>query len=68
MDIILNGEPKTLPSQCTAQQLVEILGMIEGRIAVEINQEIVPRSTFGSHVLQSGDRVEIVHAVGGGAV
>jgi sulfur carrier protein len=36
------------------------------RLAVEVNQEIVPRSTYAAHRLRTGDRVEIVHAIGGG--
>jgi sulfur carrier protein len=39
---------------------------IRGRIAVEVNGELVPRSTHARHVLVDGDRVEIVHAIGGG--
>lgn len=67
MEITLNGEPKTLPDSCTAQQLLEILGITHGRVAMEVDMEIIPRSTFTTHLLKDGDKVEIVHAVGGGS-
>lgn len=66
MEITVNGEIKTVPDQCSAQQLVEILEISHGRIAMEVNREIVPRSTYEEHQLQPGDQVEVVHAVGGG--
>jgi sulfur carrier protein len=46
--------------------LVLHLGLAGRRIAVEVNEELIPRSRFESHVIQPGDRVEIIHAVGGG--
>ena len=46
--------------------LLEIEGFAQRRVAVEVNGEIVPRGSHASHVLQAGDRVEIVHALGGG--
>lgn len=66
MKITLNGEPNEIPQGCSAQQLIESLGLGGKRLAMEVNREIVPRSTFGRHVLQEGDEVEIVHAIGGG--
>jgi sulfur carrier protein len=46
--------------------LIERLGLTGQRIAVEVNAELVPRSRFEAHALREGDRVEIIHAVGGG--
>jgi sulfur carrier protein len=66
LNILLNGEPTTIPTDITTAQLVEMLELSGKRLAVEINEEIVPRSRYGSHRLQEGDRVEIVHAIGGG--
>ena len=66
MKIYLNGEAREVPDNCTAQQLVETLGMAGKRIAMEINREIVPRSNYASHRLQQDDKIEIVHAIGGG--
>ena len=66
MNITLNGDPYQLVDGSTAQQLVEQLDLVGKRLAMEINQEIVPRSTFEAHQLQPDDHVEIVHAIGGG--
>jgi sulfur carrier protein len=66
MEIIVNGEQRRVPDTYTAAQLVEAMGLSGQRIAMEVNLEIVPRSTYASHALQPGDRIEVVHAVGGG--
>lgn len=66
MQITLNGTIKEIPEGCTAQQLVESLELTGKRLAMEINREIAPRSSFETLVLKAGDQVEIVHAIGGG--
>ena len=66
MQIILNGADIAVPEATTIAQLVEQQGLANKRIAIEINETIVPRSTHASTVLHNGDRVEIVHAIGGG--
>lgn len=66
MQILVNGEAQQCAADCNVQLLLLQLGMGGGRIAVEINGEIVPRSTFAEHRLQAGDRIEIVQAIGGG--
>ena len=66
MEIIVNGEQRQVPDACTAADLVEAMGLGGQRIAMEVNLEIVPRSTYVKHALQPGDRIEVVHAVGGG--
>ncbi|MGH8503985.1 MAG: sulfur carrier protein ThiS [Gammaproteobacteria bacterium] len=66
MNILLNGEPKTLPTGTTAAQLIEMLQLGDKRLALEINEEILPRSRYGDRAIQCNDRIEIVHAVGGG--
>ena len=66
MDIQLNGQTSTLVADCTIAALLEIEGFGQRRVAVEVNGEIVPRGSHASHVLQADDRVEIVHALGGG--
>lgn len=66
MQITVNGETRTAPEELTAAQLVEELGLAGQRIAMEVNQEILPRSRYGTHRLQAGDRIEIVRAIGGG--
>ena len=66
MQIIINGEIKAVNEGLTAQQLLEKLGLAQQKLALEINEEIVPRSIYKKHVLQANDRVEIIHAIGGG--
>jgi len=66
MEIQLNGEPLALPDDTTLAALLETRQLAQRRVAVEINGEIVPRSRHGERVLAPGDKVEIVHALGGG--
>ncbi len=66
MNIQLNGEEYQLPDGATAAQLIEQLGFQGRRLAMEVNMEIVPRSTYETHQLQADDQVELVQAIGGG--
>jgi len=66
MQIQLNGETKTVEAGSSLLQLIEQLELAGKRIAVEINEDIIPRSEHADTRLQEGDRVEIVHAIGGG--
>jgi sulfur carrier protein len=66
MNIQLNGEPRTLPASATLHDLLQAEQLLQRRVAVEVNGEIVSRSRHGEHVLAEGDVVEIVHALGGG--
>lgn len=66
MRIIVNGEPRQMPNGATADKLVEMLELRGRRLAMEVNGEIVPGSMHPACRLNEGDRVEIVHAVGGG--
>ena len=66
MEISVNGEMNDLPEGMTVMGLLEKMALMDRRLAVEVNLEIVPRSQHLTHVLQDGDRVEIVHAIGGG--
>ncbi len=65
MQITVNGEDHTLPDEATVEDLTRHLH-VEGRIALEINHEVVPRSRWNGHALREGDTVEIVRAIGGG--
>ena len=65
MQLVINGENRRFDNVSTVQDLVEALDL-EGRLAVEINRVIVPRSRYRLHTLQPGDTIEIVHAIGGG--
>ena len=66
MEILLNGEPRQIADDKTLTQLLADHGYGERRVAVEINHEIVPRSRHAQTTLKPNDRVEIVHAIGGG--
>ena len=66
MKITLNGEQHEIDAETNLLQFLTDAGLAEKRIAVEINRRIVPRSTFAEQSIQEGDRIEIVHAIGGG--
>ena len=68
MTIHLNGEPRESPDSLTIAALVAQLGMKPDRVAVELNLEIVPRTNWETTTLKDGDRLEVVHFVGGGTV
>lgn len=66
MQILLNGAPREVADQLCVLELIESLGLMGQRFAVEVNAELVPRSQFAEHRLAPGDKVEIIQAVGGG--
>jgi thiamine biosynthesis protein ThiS len=65
MRLVINGEERNCAA-ATLDGLVEELGMKGDRVAVELNREIVPRGAWTATALKDGDRLEIVHFVGGG--
>ncbi|AJE23241.1 sulfur carrier protein ThiS [Azotobacter chroococcum] len=66
MRIHLNGEPYDLADGQTIADLLARLDLAGRRVAVELNLDIVPRSLHAATALREGDRVEVVHAIGGG--
>jgi len=66
MKIIINGSSREVPDNLSASELILSLGLANKRLALEINREIVPCSTFENHIIHPDDKVEIVHAIGGG--
>jgi len=70
MNLHINGEARTFadpaPTQFTLAALIESLAMKSDRVAVELNHDIVPRDRWPETLLKDGDRLEIVHFVGGG--
>ena len=66
MKILLNGTEREVEAPLSLAQLLETAGYGARRVAVEVNREIVPRSRYPLHELAAGDRIEIVHAIGGG--
>ncbi|MFB8830679.1 sulfur carrier protein ThiS [Azotobacter salinestris] len=66
MRIQLNGEPYELADGQTIADLLARLDLAGRRVAVELNLDIVPRSLHAATALREGDRIEVVHAIGGG--
>src|ERR1700759_759662 len=66
LQIILNGEQRAVDPATSVRTLLEGLGLDPAKIAVERNLAIVPRSTYADVALADGDRLEIVHFIGGG--
>lgn len=66
MQIMLNGEPRRLADDATLGELLATLELGTSRYAVEINEDLIPRSQHAGLRLCPGDRVEIVQAIGGG--
>lgn len=69
MKLSINGEERTFADSSTPfmlTALVESLGMKPDRVAVELNRDIVPRDRWAATPLADGDRLEVVHFVGGG--
>ncbi len=66
MRLLINGEERGFTEVRDIAALVAALGLDPRKVAVERNLEIVPRSTYGQARLSDGDRIEIVHFVGGG--
>ncbi|HVV64097.1 MAG TPA: sulfur carrier protein ThiS [Rhizomicrobium sp.] len=67
LSVTINGEARSLDRELSVRSLLLALGMDPAKIAVERNLEIVPRSRYDAVTLQNGDRIEIVHFIGGGA-
>jgi len=64
--ILVNGEARRIAPGATLAALLAEIGLDMRKVAVERNEEIVPRSTYGAVRLAAGDRLEIVHFIGGG--
>jgi thiamine biosynthesis protein ThiS len=67
MILHINGEQRDFPNGLTVAALIAQLGMKPDRVAVELNLEIVPRTQWDTTPLKNGDKLEIVHFVGGGS-
>ncbi len=66
IQVEINGQVREVPVGLSVTRLLDWLGLNAGRVAVERNREILPRSAWDTTVVQAGDRFEIVHFVGGG--
>jgi sulfur carrier protein len=69
MKLQINGDEREFPDadlSFSLSALIDNLGMKADRVAVELNRDIVPRDRWQDTVLKEGDRLEVVHFVGGG--
>jgi len=66
IEIILNGESKKVKENLPLNQLIDNLGISNKSIAVAINENVIEKSEIEKYILKNQDRIEIVHAVGGG--
>jgi sulfur carrier protein len=66
MNVTINGEARSFENVSTVSELVQALAIKSDRVAVELNREIVTRDRWSATHLHDGDRLEIVHFVGGG--
>lgn len=66
MQIIINGQNQTVESDITIAALLQQAGLAGKRLAVEVNENIVPKSQHAETVVTEGDKIEIIHAIGGG--
>jgi len=68
LHIQVNGESQELPDDLSLEDLVHRLSLQPVRIAIELNRSVARRSEWATTILKEGDRIEIVHFVGGGSV
>ncbi len=66
MGLKINGEEREVPENITVSELLEFFNIQPGRVAVEVNLNIVKKRDYDKHLLKEGDVVEIVNFVGGG--
>jgi thiamine biosynthesis protein ThiS len=66
MRLVVNGEERVLDDVVCVGAMVRALGLDPRKVAVERNLQIVPRSTYDQAPIADGDRIEIVHFIGGG--
>jgi thiamine biosynthesis protein ThiS len=66
LPILVNGETREISPGLSVSDLLGALGLTDRRVAVAVNRAVVPRSSYAQCALASGDRVEILEAVGGG--
>lgn len=66
MQILLNGDTRDIPENFSLERLLQLLDLKPERLAIELNGEIITRQQWSSTLINSNDKVEIVHFVGGG--
>lgn len=66
MTVVVNGQPLQVSPEATVAQVLEMLQLPHLRVAVELNQNVIPRSQWPTQAVHEGDRMEVVQFVGGG--
>jgi sulfur carrier protein len=66
MEIQLNGQPRSLPSETNLHSLIAELQLGNQAIAVAVNRQVIRRALWQQHALRAGDQVDVVRAIGGG--
>ena len=66
MQLIINGESRELDDGISIAQMLERSDLTAKRIAVEVNEQIIPKGRHAQTLLHDGDKIEIIHAIGGG--
>lgn len=66
MNVVINGEERAFAAPMSVEALLRELGIDPRKVAVERNLEIVPKSTYDDVMVAEGDRLEVVHFIGGG--
>ena len=66
MDITLNGETKRIDSEVTLDRLLDLFSLPRQRVAIELNRSVIARADWPDTILNDGDKIEVVHFVGGG--
>ncbi|WP_240007739.1 sulfur carrier protein ThiS [Pseudaquidulcibacter saccharophilus] len=64
--IVINGEEHEIASGKNLDELLDVLELEKRSIAIELNQNLIPKSEWVNHIVKSGDKIEIVQFVGGG--
>lgn len=64
--ILLNGEAREVPGEIDLRRLLELFSLPEQRLAIELNDRVVRRSDWAATQVSEGDKLEVVHFVGGG--
>jgi thiamine biosynthesis protein ThiS len=66
VEIILNGEKKRIEQEITLDRLLDLFSLPRQRVAVEHNRRVVSRADWNETIVSEGDKIEVVHFVGGG--
>jgi len=66
INILLNGEAREIAQDIKLDQLLDFLALAKQRVAIEINNNVVRRADWPETVIGEGDKIEVVHFVGGG--